>query len=372
LTRISFVVVVVVVVVTAHKAIVSSKSEALRDLCNKKKKRGQTITIEGVKYLDFRIFLKLLYVGQAKVKTEQQFLQVQELLKKYHCQFKVRKAYEQPIYIFATPTNSLKSLYCDASTADIRLIVEGKVFFAHKAILSARSYVFHSILQTHDTFTSTSSSSSAAGSSSDFPKNDLKIDNVSAELFEILLKTIYDGHGILPEIEDLTRTRQRSKLECLLSLAHEHRMLDLKLPCEKALLPFINPDTVLDIYQLSCRCEAVQLCEVCLHRIVPIFHSTLQTSESYLRMDPFFRNHLLQRITEVLMRRYITDWSDKISSPHPTNGVTHENGSTSINTPSQSQQRQEELSPSPSSSSSSSAQPPTSTTSTHSQSEFIS
>jgi hypothetical protein len=303
--------------IRAHKAIVSSKSDALRDLCNKKKKRGQTITIEGVKYLDFRIFLKLLYVGQAKVKTEQQFLQVQELLKKYHCQYKVRKVYEQPIYIFTTPTNSLRTLYCDASTADIRLIVEGKVFFAHKAILSARSCVFHAILQTQDTSTS---------SVSETTRNDLHIDNVPAELFEILLKTIYDGYGALEDIEELTRTRQRTKLEYLLSLAHEHRMLDLKLPCEKALLPFITPDTVLDIYQLSCRCEAVQLREVCLHRIIPIFHTTLQTTESYLRMDSNLRTQLHQKIVEVLNRHYVTDWREKFSRPNPSDVSKTENG----------------------------------------------
>ncbi|XP_049849229.1 uncharacterized protein LOC126318278 isoform X2 [Schistocerca gregaria] len=48
----------------AHKAIIACRSSQLRDLCNKKKKRGQTITLESIKYQTFNLFLQLLYYGR--------------------------------------------------------------------------------------------------------------------------------------------------------------------------------------------------------------------------------------------------------------------------------------------------------------------
>jgi hypothetical protein len=133
-----------VCITSAHKGVIASRSESLKEVCNKKKKRGMTVTIESAKHTPFALLIELLYTGRVKVDAGAPYDQLIELLQLYRLRFKDRKAYHSDNHIITIPDISLKSA-CNQKLFDdvtFKVGIQKGTFVAHKAILCARSPYF--------------------------------------------------------------------------------------------------------------------------------------------------------------------------------------------------------------------------------------
>jgi hypothetical protein len=277
----------------AHKAVLAARSDGLKDLCNKKKKRGMTVTIESAKHQPFATFLQLLYTGKIRVDSGAPFEHMSELLQQYRLRYKERRAFSNGQYIFTLTDTSLRML-CNARIYDDVVFRVGpqKVFFhAHKAILCARSSVFMDMFaDSHDEDDTTTASPSGSAESMGYGSpggpqspsagpiplvgDSILIPNVQPDNFRIMLEFIYDGLNAAPGIQHLAAKQSYSTLIELLQLSHTYRVYDLKVHCEQAIFTsFLIEETVLPLYELSCHCEAVQLKQGCASMIYDLLSS---------------------------------------------------------------------------------------------------
>lgn len=273
-----------------HKAVLAARSDGLRDLCNKKKKRGMTVTIESAKYQPFALFLQLLYLGKVKVDAGAPFDQLVELLYQYRMRFKERRAYSADQHIVTIPDISLRQL-CGSRTYDdvvFRVGPQKVNFYAHKAILCARSRVFFEMFgDTHaeedaEAGTPTSPGSPISGGPIMPPVvgDTILIPNVIPDNFRIMLEFIYDGVGAAYNIHNIVAKQAYATAIELLQLSHTYRVYDLKVHCEQAIFShFLSENNVMQLYEFSCHCEAVQLKQGCISMIYDFLDAGKATTE---------------------------------------------------------------------------------------------
>lgn len=227
----------------------SCRAESLKDLCNKKKKRGQTITIESVKHHAFSSFLRLLYTGRVEVPSKY-YKSLTELTAQYRLEYKERKMYGKSKYIFTLPSVSLKSLLNSRAYSDLTFNVseDNTILYGHKCIVSSRSQYIGELLSNEEEGDSV---------------NSLTIDDVKSKHFKILLTFIYDGlasSGLIYQIGEISEICE------ILELSSKYRVSDLHLTCQKVLYEkFLTPETVLFLYDLSRRTYSEQLKQCCIY-----------------------------------------------------------------------------------------------------------
>lgn len=278
----------------AHKAVLAARSDGLKDLCNKKKKRGMTVTIESAKHQPFALFIQLLYIGKVRVDVGAPYEHLMELLLQYRLRFKDRRAVTNDQHVITLFDTSLRVL-CNARTYDdvvFRVGPQKQFFHAHKSVLCSRSSVF---LDMFADSTEEDDTASPGGSGETLPHSgygspggpasptpgpmpmvgdSILIPNVHPENFRIMLEFIYDGLGAAYNIEALVHRQAYSTVVELLQLSHTYRVYDLKVHCEQAIFTsFLNEEYVLPVYELSCHCDAVQLKQGCASMIYDLLSS---------------------------------------------------------------------------------------------------
>ncbi|KAK3152909.1 hypothetical protein QOZ80_2BG0165170 [Eleusine coracana subsp. coracana] len=124
------------------------------------------------------------------------------------------------------------------AATDVRFLVGGETFSAHKCVLEARSPAFVAELFTGDTTT----------------RDCIRIDDMPAQVFKNLLHFIYTDS--LPEMSE---QEESMMAEHLLAAADRFDLPELKLICENILSSEINENTVTQILDLAIghRCETL-------------------------------------------------------------------------------------------------------------------
>jgi len=203
---------------------------------------------------------------------------------------------------FSTPANvgevlhiqqlsdQLNKLYMDDEYSDIKLIVDGTSFPAHKVILAARSEYFRALLY---------------GGMRETKQTEVELKDTPITAFRHLLKYIYTGHINLSSFkEDLI-------LE-ILSLSHQYGFLQLEAAISDYLKAILNLKTVCLIYDTSALFHLDSLAEAALvymdrHAVEVLNHeSFLSLSESSVR-DLISRDSFCAEEIEVF--RAVATWS---------------------------------------------------------------
>lgn len=287
----------------AHKAVLAARSDGLKDLCNKKKKRGMTVTIESAKHQPFALFIQLLYTGKVRVDAGSPYDHLVELLHQYRLRFKDRRAFSNEQHIITIPDISLRMLSNARIYDDVvfRVGPHKIPFHAHRSILCARSSVFLEMFadtnEEDDTMSPGGSAEmlppqgygSPGGPASPTPAglvppihgDSILIPNVQPENFKIMLDFIYDGLGAASIFQTLVAKQMFSTIAELLQLSHTYRVYDLKVHCEQAIFTsYLSEENVLPVYELACSCEAVQLKQGCASLIYDLLSSNKLSTQA--------------------------------------------------------------------------------------------
>ncbi|CAL4933476.1 unnamed protein product [Urochloa decumbens] len=151
--------------------------------------------------------------------------------------------------------------------ADVRFLVAGEAFAAHRCVLAARSPVFDALLfgpMKEGTAT----------------ENCIRIDDMVPQVFESLLHFIYTDS--LPEAEGQDEEASATMAQHLLEAADRYGMDRLKLICEDRLCRYIDVSTVgtsLALAELH-RCQGLK--ETCFQ-----FLKSLKTLDEVMATDGF-------------------------------------------------------------------------------------
>ncbi|KAH0558172.1 speckle-type POZ protein-like [Cotesia glomerata] len=130
----------------------------------------------------------------------------------------------------------LKELYNTKLNSDFTIIVKGKQFKIHKAILSAHSPVLATLF-TNDTV--------------ERQTNEVSILDIylTSEIFEKLLEYIYTD-----KVSNLDQVAAN-----LFEAAHKYQMTSLLKICEESLRESLNPENIIQTLILADRCNAKNL-----------------------------------------------------------------------------------------------------------------
>lgn len=218
-------------------------------MCNKKKKRGQTITIESVKHHVFSYFLRLIYIGKVGVSSKY-FKPLEDLVNQYKLDYKVRKVFGKNKFSFTLPSISLKSLINNRTYSDLTFSVleDNSFYYAHKCIISARSQYFSDVLTNEE--------------DGEAPNN-IIVDDVKGKHFTIMLNVIYSGFDSSSQIHAI---QSYSEICELLEISSKYRICDMNVVCQKILFEkYLTPETVLSLYNLANITFSEQLKQCCIH-----------------------------------------------------------------------------------------------------------
>lgn len=145
-----------------------------------------------------------------------------------------------------SPLNSIKddlrSLLQDGTLADVTIEAGGTEFKAHKAILAARSSVFHAMFE-HKMEESLTSR--------------IKIEDADKEAVKEMLTFMYTDEA--PNLSQMQHT--------LLSLADKYNLVKLKAMCERELYDSLATENVVDVLVLADQHNASQLKDACFRFI---------------------------------------------------------------------------------------------------------
>lgn len=131
-------------------------------------------------------------------------------------------------------SEDLSLLFESSKFSDVILSVEGREFFAHKAILAARSPVFAAMFE-HEM--------------EEKKQNRVEITDMDNEVLNEMLKFIYSGKA--PQLEKMA--------DDLLAAADKYDLERLKVMCEEALCSNLAVDTAADVLILADMHSAQQL-----------------------------------------------------------------------------------------------------------------
>eukprot|EP00747_Dinoflagellata_sp_TGD_P169380 gnl/TRDRNA2_/TRDRNA2_198236_c0_seq1.p1 gnl/TRDRNA2_/TRDRNA2_198236_c0~~gnl/TRDRNA2_/TRDRNA2_198236_c0_seq1.p1 ORF type:complete len:370 (-),score=71.60 gnl/TRDRNA2_/TRDRNA2_198236_c0_seq1:20-1129(-) len=141
-----------------------------------------------------------------------------------------------------TLTEAIESLFDSKSFSDAKLIVDGREFDVHRAILASRSKVFEAMFSASMTEATT---------------NSVTVTDISAETMEILLQFIYtdsfEKTNAQPElIGDIMKAAKKYEISRLYNL------------CEKRALTAITLESVIDWLMLATMLEAQEIKGACM------------------------------------------------------------------------------------------------------------
>ncbi|KAK3751856.1 hypothetical protein QZH41_009661, partial [Actinostola sp. cb2023] len=131
-------------------------------------------------------------------------------------------------------STDMEKLLNNGTFSDTVLVVDGREFYAHKAILAARSPVFNAMFEHEMT---------------ESRKGRVEISDIDPDVFSEMLKFVYTGNT--PQIQGMA--------EDLLAAADKYDLERLKVMCEEALCNNLTVDNVCDVLILADMHSAKQL-----------------------------------------------------------------------------------------------------------------
>lgn len=135
------------------------------------------------------------------------------------------------------------ALYRSQEFTDVKFVVEGSKFYAHRVILAARSEYFRALLY--------------GGMRETDPETEIEVKDTTAPAFDTLLKYVYTGKMFLGEC------REDTILE-LLSLAHKYGFLALESALQGYLKATLSIRNVCIIFDAAVLYQMRDLCSTCL------------------------------------------------------------------------------------------------------------
>jgi len=180
-------------------------------------------------------------------------------------------------------------------TADVHLECEGKVFPAHKLVLSARSPTFASMFEEEPSTNSQKNSprenAYAAIAGGDLPAEaqqqhqrnitTISVYDTPAHILEIILDYIYSGN-VLPLTD-------QDVVSGIIQAADKFQLSDLKRHCFNSLMQFLNEDNVGKLAILAFRHQAekpvrMSINAFCLRHFVELMKK--KSFRDVLKMEP--------------------------------------------------------------------------------------
>lgn len=139
--------------------------------------------------------------------------------------------------------NDIHEMYLKRQLSDVKLVVDGKEFFAHKVILAARSPIFADIFIENST------------------KNEFEIDDVDGDVMEEVLRYIYSGKVL---VNNFTLVKN------VLKAAVEYQFYDYNLEkiCEALLITQIDAFNVTELFIFSDDYDLYDLQQAAIRYIV--------------------------------------------------------------------------------------------------------
>jgi len=160
-----------------------------------------------------------------------------------------------------TLQDGMKSLFKSKVFSDVKLLVDGEEFDAHRAALASRSEVFEAMFNASMTETAT---------------NSVTIGDISAETMKLLLQFIYTDTFAAYDV-------QPAVIGDLLKAAQKYQISRLSRLCEKKAVEALTLESVLDWLMLGTMVEAPELKSACM-RFVRENLAEVQLTPGWKRM----------------------------------------------------------------------------------------
>jgi len=145
-------------------------------------------------------------------------------------------------------SRDLGKLFSDATDADVTIVVEGRRFMAHKALLKARSDYFRGVFDSN---------------MEESRKNELVIEDADPEDFKYLLEFLYTGLPPKPLFDAAWS---------LLPLADRFGVLTLKEKCEKAIVSRVSSTNAIEALIIA----HTHCCSSLMEKSLPIVRDNLE------------------------------------------------------------------------------------------------
>lgn len=237
---------------------------------------GKAITVitlsDNIVYENFMEFLKFLYTGTLSIRknnSASEILKIAELFECHELVMYCRNIVNNtPRLNSSNKTNRniierCKTLFFNKPLlSDIKFIVEGQRFYAHKAIITSRCEVFAAMFGS--TF-------------AERTKEEVEISECSAECFRYFLEYLYTDHVFIEESSDVIG---------VLILADRYQVLRLLTLCEFYISNIIDAAIkdgvdkldvdVIELLLLAQQHNAHQLAKFCLHSIATNYGAMMQ------------------------------------------------------------------------------------------------